>query len=102
VVNLNPYGLEYWEVLTSVDSAMFKMIDEWKSPLTAPALPPEAIAFVMLVVIVAFLAWLGNKERRWSHLAWLCFFYVFFFSARRNLWPLMIVSLASRRLTRTA
>lgn len=93
-ININPYGIEYWNALRPVGGEMFSMIDEWKSPLAAPALPPIAIGFVLMVVITALLAWLKNSERRWSQLAWLLFFLAFFFSARRNLWPLMNVSLA--------
>jgi hypothetical protein len=71
---------------------MFKLIDEWKSPLSAPALPPLAIGLVLFVVLIAALAWAGNRDRRWCQLAWLLFFTAFFLMARRNLWPLMLVS----------
>jgi hypothetical protein len=91
-VNLNPYGVGYWSALAPVGGDMFKLIDEWKSPLANPALPPIAIGLVLFVVLIALLAWLENRERRWSHLAWLLFMAAFFFMARRNLWPLMIVS----------
>jgi hypothetical protein len=91
-VNLNPYGVAYWSALAPVGGDMFKLIDEWKSPLAAPALPPLAIALVLFVVFIALLAWIGNRERRWSQLAWLLFLTAFFFMARRNLWPLMLVS----------
>lgn len=91
-VNLNPYGLRFWSTLRQVGGEMFQLIDEWKSPLTDPALPPIAIALVVLVAAIAGLAWAANPERRWSQLAWLLFFTALFFSARRNLWPLMMVS----------
>jgi hypothetical protein len=93
-VNFNPYGIGYWKALRPVGGAMFKMIDEWKSPLFAPALPPLAIAFVALIFFVALWAWMRNRERRWSHLLWLLFFGFLFLSARRNLWPTILVCAA--------
>ncbi|HYE74434.1 MAG TPA: hypothetical protein VEF04_13940, partial [Blastocatellia bacterium] len=92
-VNINPYGISYWSVLKPVGGEMFSMIDEWKSPLTAPTLPFEAFALLGMVVFVAALAWIGNPQRRWSHLLWLLFFCVMFLSARRNLWPLALTAI---------
>lgn len=107
-VNFTPYGIGYWKALRPVGGAMFKMIDEWKPPLTEPALPVIAVVFVALIFLVAFVAWMRNRERRWSQLLWLLFFGLLFLSARRNLWPLVLVcvtvasananSLSTRRL----
>jgi hypothetical protein len=90
----NPYGARYWEALQPVGGAMFQLIDEWKSPLAAPALPPEAIGTVFLVVIFASWCWAKNPARRWSQLAWMVLAVALFLSARRNLWPCVLLSVA--------
>ncbi len=93
-VNLNPYGLHYWQALRPVGGAMFQMIDEWKSPLIAPALPFEAIFMVCSVIAIAFVTWVKNPERRWAQGIWLALALVLFFTARRNLWPCALLSVA--------
>ena len=93
-VNLNPYGFAYWKALRQVGGAMFKMIDEWKPPLTEPALPLLAVALVLLIAIVALLGWTKNPQRRWSQLLWLAVGVLFFLTARRNIWPCILISLA--------
>ena len=93
-VNLNPYGLTYWQALRPVGGAMFEMIDEWKSPLANPALPLEALLIVCSVTAVGFVGWLRNPQRRWAQLLWLLLALVLFFTARRNLWPCILLSVA--------
>jgi lysylphosphatidylglycerol synthetase-like protein (DUF2156 family) len=93
-VNLNPYGVSYWKALKPVGGAMFQMIDEWKPPLTAPALPVMAVVLVLLIAIVPLLGWIRNPERRWSQLLWLVLGVILFMTARRNLWPCVLISLA--------
>lgn len=93
-INLNPYGIAYWKALKPVGGAMFKMIDEWKPPLTAPALPFMAVAFIFFIALVALSGWIKNPERRWSHLLWLVLGFALFVTARRNLWPCVLISLA--------
>jgi hypothetical protein len=93
-VNLNPYGLSYWQALQPVGGAMFEMIDEWKSPLTAPALPFEALILVCSVTAVAFVSWIKNPQRRWAQVVWLALAMALFFMARRNLWPSILISVA--------
>jgi len=93
-VNLNPYGFGYWKTLSQVGGAMFKMIDEWKPPLSDPALPFMAVALVLGVAIIALLGWLKNPERRWWQLLWLAVGVVFFLTSRRNIWPCILISLA--------
>jgi hypothetical protein len=91
---VNPYGVHYWEALKPVGGAMFRLIDEWKSPLMAPALPPEAIGVVLLVALFALWCWAKNPARRWSQLAWIFLAAALFLSARRNLWPCILLSVA--------
>ena len=93
-VNINPYGLHYWQALKPVGGAMFQMIDEWKSPLTAPALPFEAVFMVCSMIAIAFITWWKNPERRWAHALWVALALVLFFTARRNLWPCALLSVA--------
>lgn len=93
-VNLNPYGVAYWQALRPVGGSMFQMIDEWKSPLTAPALPFEALLMVCSVTAIAFALWFKNPERRWAQALWLVLALVLFFTARRNLWPCILLSVA--------
>lgn len=90
----NPYGAHYVEALRPVGGAMFRLIDEWKSPLAAPALPLEAIGFVFLVLFFALCCWMKNPARRWSQFAWLLLAATLFLSARRNLWPCILLSVA--------
>ena len=93
-VNCNPYGFAYWKTLLQVGGAMFKMIDEWKPPLQAPALPVGAVALVVVIALIAFLAWSRNPQRRWAQLLWLIFGCALFLMARRNLWPCILISVA--------
>jgi len=93
-VNLNPYGFAYWKTLTQVGGAMFKMIDEWKPPLAEPALPISHVALILVIAIIATLAWSRNPQRRWAQLLWLFFGCALFLTARRNLWPCILISVA--------
>lgn len=93
-VNLNPYGLAYWQALRPVGGAMFQMIDEWKSPLADPALPLEALLMVCSVTVVGFVGWVRNPQRRWAQLLWMLLALALFFTARRNLWPCILLSVA--------
>ena len=93
-VNFNPYGFAYWKALRQVGGEMFKMIDEWKPPLTEPALPFLAVALVLGIAIIALLGWIRTPKRRWSQLLWLAIGAVFFLTARRNIWPCVLISLA--------
>jgi hypothetical protein len=92
---VNPYGVHYWEALRPVGGAMFRLIDEWKSPLANPALPPEAIGVVLLVAFFALWCWIKSPDRRWSQLAWCILAVALFLSARRNLWPCVLLSVAA-------
>lgn len=93
-VFVNPYGLHYWEALQPVGGAMFRLIDEWKSPLTSPALPLEAIGLVLGIAFFSLWCWMKNPARRWSQLIWIILAMALFLSARRNLWPCILLSVA--------
>ncbi|MEO6908015.1 MAG: hypothetical protein ABI210_09015, partial [Abditibacteriaceae bacterium] len=90
---INPFGWHYYVALTQVGGAMFALIDEWKSPFIAPLLVPEAIAALFILTALALFSWLGNVERKWSHLGWLLLALLMFIDARRNLELLALVSL---------
>src|SRR5690606_18132607 len=90
----NPYGLEYWQALRPVGGEMFERIDEWKPFWKTPRLNSTMVAGEFLLVWLALLCWLGNKQRRWAQLAWLVIMTAMFIGARRHLWLLSVVSLS--------
>jgi hypothetical protein len=92
-VNLNPYGISYWQALKPVGGAMFALIDEWKPLWREPSLPPLALVFLGVLGLLALTAWMQNPQRRWSHLAWLLIGAAFMLKARRNLWTFSQVCL---------
>ncbi len=93
-VAFNPYGFAYWAALRQVGGAMFQKIDEWKPPLTQPGLPFLAVMLVLAIAAVALAGWAKNPQRRWSQLLWLAVGVLFFLTARRNIWPCILISLA--------
>lgn len=90
---INPFGWHYYVALTQVNSATFALIDEWKSPFITPILSPDTIAPLFILAVVALFSWLGNAQRKWSHLGWLLLALFMFIDARRNLELLALVSL---------
>jgi hypothetical protein len=90
---INPFGWHYYVALTQVNGAMFALIDEWKSPFITPVLSPDIIAPLFILAAVALFSWLGNAQRKWSHLGWLLLALFMFIDARRNLELLALVSL---------
>jgi len=93
-VCLTPYGVDYWQALRPVGGAMFQRIDEWKPFWKAPAVNAEIIIGQFVLVWLAAICWLGNKERRWSQAACLLIMTLMFIGARRHLWLLPIVSVS--------
>lgn len=90
---VNPFGWHYFRAFTQVGGPMFALIDEWKSPFISPTLPPEALLALFILAATAFICWIGNAERKWSHLGWLLLALLMFVQARRNLELLSLVSL---------
>lgn len=93
-VCFTPYGVDYWQALRPVGGALFQRIDEWKPFWKAPVLNPEIVVGQFVLVWLAAICWLGNKERRWSHAACLLIMTLMFIGARRHLWLLPIVSVS--------
>ncbi|MBV9867416.1 MAG: hypothetical protein JO316_18825 [Abitibacteriaceae bacterium] len=93
-VFLNPWGAAYWSALRPVHSAMFSRIDEWKPFWKPPLLGIQYAWGEAALVMIALIAWLFNRDRRWAHLAWLMLMSASFLSARRHLWLLALVSLS--------
>ncbi|MDQ3815926.1 MAG: hypothetical protein M3347_18610 [Armatimonadota bacterium] len=91
---VNPYGAEYWQALKPVTSRTFAEIDEWKPFWKHPALGYDFAFGALMLLYLAFLAWSGNPQRRWSHLAWLLLIGAAFLGARRHLWSLALICLA--------
>ena len=93
-VCLTPYGMDYWQALRPVGGTVFQRIDEWKPFWKTPVLNPEIIVAQFILVWLAFICWMGNKERRWAHIACLFIMTLMFLGARRHLWLLSIVSVS--------
>jgi hypothetical protein len=89
-----PYGLRYWQAFRPVGGRMFAFIVEWRPFWKSPVVPwPELVA-IALIQAVALLACLRNASRRWSHIAWALVLTGSYLAARRNVWPMLVVSLA--------
>lgn len=82
----NPYGLYYWTaagVLQSGSQAQF--VEEWKPMWVAPVMF-EYLAALAVLGVIAFLAWLGNPQRKWSQFLWLLLSVALMLRSRRMLW----------------
>ena len=73
---------------------MFESILEWRPPWESPAVPWVELFAIVLVQAATLLALALNPCRRWSHIAWVLVTMGSYPLARRNVWPMFIVSLA--------
>jgi hypothetical protein len=75
---------------------MSRLIEEWQPPLYSSPEVESLAAYVVaeaVIVLIAFVAWLRNPNRRWSELGWLLLMSVLLLRQRRHLWLLAIVAL---------
>jgi hypothetical protein len=94
MVLINPYGLAYFQALQSIGGVSFAYLVEWMPPGQGPRpLPAEMILGLQVLIPLASVAWLLNPRRRLAHLGWLLAMGALFAQARRNIWPLTVVSM---------
>jgi hypothetical protein len=87
----NPYGFSYWLALKPVASQRFAMISEWLPAWDVSDWTEPIAVAVTLLPVLALGAWVFNPNRRLAQLAWLLMFAAMFLSARRNIWPFVVV-----------
>ena len=92
---ISPYGVHVWASLRAVSSPLATaLISEWKPAYAPPYLPWQFTGGAALLLELALMAWMLNPQRRYSQFGWLVAMALAFLQARRQLWVLVLTSLA--------
>ena len=92
-INLNPYGIHYWESLRAVGGPMFALLNEWKPLWKPPFMAPEGYMVTAMLAILALSGWVQSPQRRVAQLFWLLFATYAFVVHRRQIQQFAQVSL---------